>query len=127
MDPFSLALPTTGDFQQGGGISVQERASASAADALTAQAGDSTQIGGGLNASDPKSIAIAALVVFLTIVALRFAADKGTIGGEFSQIRFGVWNAIAIFLVLVLVVPFGKWVFGQKLQIPGFSSLVLAI
>jgi len=120
-----LSLPSQGDFQQGAGVSTEQRAVANVVDNDTKWGLPGTIVAPEMHSAPfaqpvPVWIAIAVL-----LVVAKFAAEKKGDASDFSSIRLGTWNVVMITTVAILGINVAKWIFGYW-RIPGISPLVLA-
>ncbi|MFA6198695.1 MAG: hypothetical protein WC734_06140 [Patescibacteria group bacterium] len=49
------------------------------------------------------------------------------LGLDFSNVKPGIANAMIILAIVIIMVPLAKFIFIQKVYIPGVSELVSAI
>lgn len=118
-----LSLPSAGDFQQGEGVTTEQRSNAN----LVAADID-FETPNKVIAPDAHSAPWAQPVPVLLAVAVLLFLAKVVIkkyGSEAEYMRVGVGNFVLFFLFWVVIANVSKWVFGYW-RIPGISSLVLA-
>ncbi len=91
---------------------------------------DANNIGGyqvapglaGTSMGHPVTWWVAILVI---LIGIKFAAEKGGEGSDFSNIKVGFWNLFVITFSAIVGLVFTKWVFA-KYYVPGLSDVVLA-
>jgi hypothetical protein len=121
----SLANPYVGDVSGSGtGTTIRSAGNPGVATAIT-DAPSTTLVAAQHHGGPADNAVVAWVAVAVLLIGLKFAAEHGTEEKEFSSVRIGFWNFVAITIVAILGINAAKW-FAGTWQIPGISTLVLA-
>lgn len=129
IDFSTAAVPSSGDFAPGAGLTTLGRTQeTSLAAAGQNDSGFPTTVVGSASAHNGATGNVVpwwiGLIVLLVIV--KFIAEKNDEAGEFKNIRVGFFNIIIVTIMAIIGLTLMKWFFALY-AIPGLSPIVEAV
>jgi hypothetical protein len=122
---FQNSLAATGDFVTGEGVSTSQRANVNVLnDEAAFNPIGSTIAPEAHGAPWAQPVPVWLALVGLLII-LKYVEEKNGQASDFASIRVGFSNFLKIWIIAVVSLNLGHWIFGYW-RVPGISTLVLA-